>query len=342
MNRNEPPAPRMATEPMARCRARALGGALLLSGLMALAQLPTAGSALALADQRDTQALFSALNDLMQFAAPGRSITWDNPATGNKGEVEALRRNDAIGRTCWDYERTYPDGGRVMGVSGTACEVTSGLWEIVEEGTPFQVGGSTTAKASTPKAAATSSKPSYDRAMVRETQALLTELGYKPGPVDGAYGRKTGGAISTYQRDKGKTVNGKPSQALLTDLRGDVRSKVATQTQTPSQGTTQTPPAQTQGGQTPGTQQPAQEPESLPWLKPSIPDETRPAGSGNTAAETESPAVTPTPTPTPSATTSTAPASTTSTTPTTTSSGSSSESDAGVWVPPPPPAPPAE
>ncbi len=47
--------------------------------------------------------------------------------------------------------------------------------------------------------------------LVAATQANLTRLGYRPGPVDGRYGPQTGEAIRQYQRDHGLPVDGKLS-----------------------------------------------------------------------------------------------------------------------------------
>ncbi len=47
--------------------------------------------------------------------------------------------------------------------------------------------------------------------LVAATQANLTQLGYRPGPVDGQYGPKTGEAIRQYQRDNGLPIDGKLS-----------------------------------------------------------------------------------------------------------------------------------
>lgn len=50
-------------------------------------------------------------------------------------------------------------------------------------------------------------------------QQLLTDLGYDPGPVDGKPGRRTRAAIRAFQETEGLTTDGKPSAALLTQLR---------------------------------------------------------------------------------------------------------------------------
>lgn len=49
-------------------------------------------------------------------------------------------------------------------------------------------------------------------------QALLTQLGYTPGPVDGLMGRRTRAAISDFQRREGLPVDGRPTQSLLAAL----------------------------------------------------------------------------------------------------------------------------
>ena len=54
--------------------------------------------------------------------------------------------------------------------------------------------------------------------LVYDIQSSLTELGYEPGPVDGAYGRRTSLAISEYQKENGLLVTGEPSEALLAHM----------------------------------------------------------------------------------------------------------------------------
>lgn len=49
-------------------------------------------------------------------------------------------------------------------------------------------------------------------------QALLTELGYSPGPVDGLMGRRTAAAIGEFQRREGLAANGRPTSGLLAAL----------------------------------------------------------------------------------------------------------------------------
>jgi hypothetical protein len=65
--------------------------------------------------------------------------------------------------------------------------------------------------------------PAKDRALsavgIQKLQRLLKKLDIEPGPADGVLGEKTMEAIRLYQRFAGLPVDGKPSLALLLDLR---------------------------------------------------------------------------------------------------------------------------
>lgn len=54
--------------------------------------------------------------------------------------------------------------------------------------------------------------------LVMDIQRMLTELGYRPGPVDGAMGERTGQAIRRYQSNTGLRVDGHPSESLRQHL----------------------------------------------------------------------------------------------------------------------------
>lgn len=53
------------------------------------------------------------------------------------------------------------------------------------------------------------------RKIVADAQRLLTELGYRPGPVDGMMGPKTCNAILTFQTDNGLPTDGLATRTLL-------------------------------------------------------------------------------------------------------------------------------
>lgn len=62
-------------------------------------------------------------------------------------------------------------------------------------------------------ASSTPKKPSAQH--TKETQQILTELGYDPGPIDGQYGRRTAGAVKAFQGDVGLSQDGWIDQNLL-------------------------------------------------------------------------------------------------------------------------------
>ena len=69
------------------------------------------------------------------------------------------------------------------------------------------------------QARAASTSPNSFRTLVTDIQQLLTDLGYRPGAVDGAMGERTRQAIRRYQSNTGLKVDGHPSEALLQHLR---------------------------------------------------------------------------------------------------------------------------
>lgn len=56
---------------------------------------------------------------------------------------------------------------------------------------------------------------------VRDSQATLKAMGYKPGPIDGVWGKTTAGAILEYQEEKGIAVTGHLDKATCSSLSED-------------------------------------------------------------------------------------------------------------------------
>ena len=61
-------------------------------------------------------------------------------------------------------------------------------------------------------------------AAVSQIQAGLTELGYDPGPIDGAMGSQTSAAIRAYQRDNKLLVDGRPTYQLAQHIEGQLET----------------------------------------------------------------------------------------------------------------------
>lgn len=55
-------------------------------------------------------------------------------------------------------------------------------------------------------------------ATVKRVQQTLADLGYAPGPIDGAWGTNTASAISAFQRDRNIAETGKITPKLLNEL----------------------------------------------------------------------------------------------------------------------------
>jgi DNA-binding response OmpR family regulator len=60
---------------------------------------------------------------------------------------------------------------------------------------------------------------------MREVQARLRSFGFNPGPVDGAPGAMTDGAVIRYQQNRGQPQTGKVDRELLEQLRQDPAPK---------------------------------------------------------------------------------------------------------------------
>lgn len=65
-----------------------------------------------------------------------------------------------------------------------------------------------------------SADPSIYRA-----QVALQQLGYRPGPADGAYGPNTRKAIKRFQRDHGLAVTGRLTGATVARIKKSLRRR---------------------------------------------------------------------------------------------------------------------
>ncbi|MEL6659729.1 MAG: peptidoglycan-binding domain-containing protein [Bacteroidota bacterium] len=54
---------------------------------------------------------------------------------------------------------------------------------------------------------------------MHDVQSLLTELDYDPGPIDGAWGRRSQAALEQFRQDKGSSTTGRPNAEDIERLR---------------------------------------------------------------------------------------------------------------------------
>lgn len=68
------------------------------------------------------------------YEAPiGETVTWNNPDSGNYGQVTPVRDGySSAGRYCREYQQTIVVGGKEQSAYGTACQQPDGSWEIVK------------------------------------------------------------------------------------------------------------------------------------------------------------------------------------------------------------------
>jgi hypothetical protein len=116
-----------------------------------------------------------------------------------------------------------------------------------------------TGTSAAPKSPPQDVKPTPDP-IVKSIQQRLNALGYDAGTADGFMGGKTRSAINSFQRDKGLTVDAKPTEALLRMLQASEKptpkpsSQVQASPPPPAQASPQPPlqaPPQSQYGQIP-------------------------------------------------------------------------------------------
>lgn len=71
-------------------------------------------------------------NQQAHSAPVGETITWNNPESGNYGEVTPVRDGYAdSGEYCREYQQTIYVGGQQESAYGVACRQPDGTWKIV-------------------------------------------------------------------------------------------------------------------------------------------------------------------------------------------------------------------
>ncbi len=67
-----------------------------------------------------------------QSAPIGEPISWNNPESGNYGEVVATKDGySSSGKYCREFQQTIYVGGQKESAYGTACQQPDGSWQIM-------------------------------------------------------------------------------------------------------------------------------------------------------------------------------------------------------------------
>ena len=83
-------------------------------------------------DRADRLALAPARDDALEYGQTGSTTTWQNPDSGNSGEVvpqRAYRQPD--GAFCREFQQVIVVGGEMEAAYGTACRQPDGAWKLI-------------------------------------------------------------------------------------------------------------------------------------------------------------------------------------------------------------------
>ena len=83
-------------------------------------------------DRADRLAMAHAQQEALENGRSGDTMTWENPDSGNSGDVvpqPAYRQAD--GTYCREFSQTVTVGGKMQSAYGTACRQPDGTWKII-------------------------------------------------------------------------------------------------------------------------------------------------------------------------------------------------------------------
>jgi surface antigen len=91
-----------------------------------------AGSEIGASLDNADRAYANQANNRALSAPIGETIAWNNPDSGNYGNITPTRDGYSTGgRYCREYQQTVVVGGKQQSAYGTACRQPDGSWEVV-------------------------------------------------------------------------------------------------------------------------------------------------------------------------------------------------------------------
>lgn len=155
----------------------------------------------------------------------GIPFRWNNIHTKHHGAIVLLNFTKPYGK-CVNFKHTYYlEGASPIKEKGTVCRDNQSHWNDLAIRAAFSGTGSAdsypaaTVDGQIVTISAIDIPLRQDTKIALETQDLLSQLNYDPGPVDGQQGPRTRHAIEQYQRDAGLPVTGRVSIELTTALK---------------------------------------------------------------------------------------------------------------------------
>ncbi|MGY8961162.1 MAG: RT0821/Lpp0805 family surface protein, partial [Alphaproteobacteria bacterium] len=84
-------------------------------------------------DKADRAAIHRSTNNALETGRSGESVAWNNPDSGNYGDVVPKPAYRApSGEYCREYQQTVTVAGKSEEAYGKACRKPDGSWEIVK------------------------------------------------------------------------------------------------------------------------------------------------------------------------------------------------------------------
>ena len=84
-------------------------------------------------DRADQQYMTNTAQTTLETAPTGRSTSWQNPDSGNSGQITPTRTyTNASGQSCREFQQSIVVGGKTENAYGTACRQPDGTWRIVQ------------------------------------------------------------------------------------------------------------------------------------------------------------------------------------------------------------------
>ena len=83
-------------------------------------------------DKADRLAMAQAEQQALEFGVSGSSTPWNNPDSGNSGEIIPQRAyKQADGVFCREFQQVIMVGGEMESAYGTACRQPDGAWKLI-------------------------------------------------------------------------------------------------------------------------------------------------------------------------------------------------------------------
>lgn len=107
-------------------------GKLVATGVGALAGALIGSEVGKTLDEYDKQMVTKTSQQALEYSPSGKTVAWQNPDSGNSGNITPVRTYKSDDRYCREYVQEIMVGGEKQKAYGKACRKEDGHWEIVK------------------------------------------------------------------------------------------------------------------------------------------------------------------------------------------------------------------